>query len=604
MRQPQSPEAHVAQADQALKRGRQAEAMAGYRKALELAPRHAPALVKLASLILERGFVDDADLDGAIEVCRAAIDLLANPAPAQALLGRTLLAAGRAPEAVEAFRTAAILDPVNPAIFTGLALALLSTGELETALEVADAVLGLAPNDPEAWYAKGRALLLLHRPQAAANAFERGVTLAPDDARLHLGLGDAYGGLDQNLKAIDHLTRAATLDPASKWAHANLGSMLYRSGELEEAERECRLALDLDPSLAGAHQNLSGILADRGQAEEARRHRDAAYGIRNLIVERAAHPRAEVLVLTTADSGNIPHRFLLPADRYTRIDWFIEYAPPGQAAELPPYEVVFNIIGDSDYSGPTDAAVEAFVEQCDRQVLNHPSRIGPTRRDRVPALLAGIEDVVVPKAARLDEDAAAGCDLAAWVAGAGLTYPLLLRPIGSHGGRGLTLVRAAAELEAIDAEGGAYATEFIDFSTPADGLFRKYRVIYVDRRPYPYHLAISGDWLVHYETAGMRGALGRQAEELRFLEHPGQALGPKASAAIAAIGERLDLDYAGVDFSILPDGRVLVFEANATMLVHPEAEGELDHKNPYVEAITSAFQDLIERSRRKGSNPN
>ncbi|HEY5412205.1 MAG TPA: tetratricopeptide repeat protein, partial [Caulobacteraceae bacterium] len=496
------------------------------------------------------------------------------------------------------YRAAAVLDPINPAIFTGLALSLLGTGDLEASLEVSGAVLGLVPDDPEAWYVKGRALLLLHQPQAAAAAFERGVALAADDSRMHLGLGDAYAALDLNQLAVDHLTRAAALDPASKWAHANLGSMLYRSGDLEGAERCCRRALDLDPALANAHQNLSGILADRGQAEEARHHRDAAYGIRNIVVERAPRPRANVLVLTTADSGNVPHRFLLPADRYSRIDWFIEYAPPGQAAELPPFDVVFNIIGDSDYSGPTDAAVAAFVEGCDRQVLNHPARIGPTRRDRLPELLAGIEHVLAPKAARLDEDAGAGCDLAAWVAAAGLSYPLLLRPIGSHGGRGLTLVRAAAELEGIDAEGGAYATEFIDFSTPADGLFRKYRVIFVDRRPYPYHLAISGDWLVHYETAGMWGHAAHQAEELRFLEDPGRALGPEASAAISAIGARLDLDYAGVDFSILPDGRVLVFEANATMLVHPEAAGELAHKNPYVERITSAFQALIERSRR------
>ena len=598
MRQPQSPEAYVARADLALKRGRQAEAMAGYRKALELAPRHAPALVKLASLILERGFVEDGDLDGAIEVCRAAIDLLANPAPAHALLGRTLLAVGRPQEAVEAYRTAARLDPINPAVFTGLALSLLSAGDLEASLEVCEAVLGLAPDDPEAWYAKGRALLLMHRPSPAAAAFERGAALAPDDARLQLGLGDAYAALDLNPQAVDHLARAAALDPASKWAHANLGSMLYRSGDLEGAERHCRRALALDPTLANAHQNLSGILADQGHALEARHHRDAAYAIRNIVVERAPRALAEVLVLTTADSGNVPHRFLLPPDRYTRIDWFIEYAPPGQAAELPPYEVVFNIIGDSDYSAPTDAAAAAFVNGCDRPVLNHPARIGPTRRDRLPALLAGIEDVLVPKVARLDEDAGAGCDLAAWIAAAGLTYPLLLRPIGSHGGRGLTLVRAAAELAGIDADGGAYATEFLDFSTPADGLFRKYRVIFVDRRPYPYHLAISRDWLVHYETAGMRGDAARQAEELRFLEDPGQALGPRASAAIAAVGERLDLDYAGVDFSILPDGRVLVFEANATMLVHPEAEGELAHKNPYVERITSAFQALIERSRQ------
>ena len=39
---------------------------------------------------------------------------------------------------------------------------------------------------------------------------------------------------------------------------------------------------------------------------------------------------------------------------------------------------------------------------------------------------------------------------------------------------------------------------------------------------------------------------------------------------IQHVGQALDLDYGGLDFSILEDGRVLVFETNATMLVHPE----------------------------------
>jgi glutathione synthase/RimK-type ligase-like ATP-grasp enzyme len=68
-------------------------------------------------------------------------------------------------------------------------------------------------------------------------------------------------------------------------------------------------------------------------------------------------------------------------------------------------------------------------------------------------------------------------------------------------------------------------------------------------------------------------------------------------AAVTAIGQRLDLDYAGVDFTRLPDGRVLVFEANATMLVHRERPGgPLAHKNPHVERIVAAFESLLART--------
>ena len=84
---------------------------------------------------------------------------------------------------------------------------------------------------------------------------------------------------------------------------------------------------------------------------------------------------------------------------------------------------------------------------------------------------------------------------------------------------------------------------------------------------------------------------------MRYLENPQSALGRDAWAAVAAIGQAMDLDYAGVDFSLLPDGRVLVFEANATMLVHPETpDGPLAHKNPFVQQIVDAFQAMLVRA--------
>ncbi|MDB5460776.1 MAG: repeat-containing protein YrrB [Caulobacteraceae bacterium] len=592
---PGNAEAHVALANLTYGRGRHEQAIAGYREALAIQPGHPVALVNLASILLERGFVDDGDFDGAIDVCRAAIALLADPAPAHTVLGRILLAAGRIDEAAEAYRAAVARSPANLAALAGLALALIGGGDGEAALGAADTALALDPDCLDACHARGSALLVLHQPKAAARAFEHGVALAPAQARMHLGLGDAYAELDRTHEALKHYWRAAELEPASKSAHANLGSVLYRCGDLENAERHCRLALAADPNMVVVHQNLAGILADRGDVDQALHHRDTAYGLRNLVIERAPRARANVLVLTTSDSGNVPHKYLLPLDRYTRIDWFIEYARDGQAAELPPYDLVFNIIGDPDYADATEAPVAAFLQQCDRRVLNDPARVARTRRDLLPALLSGIGGLAMPKVARFEAAALAGRDLAAVVGFAGLTAPLLIRPIGSHGGRGLTLARTALDLEEVGGGGGLYATEYLDFRSPADGLYRKYRIIFVDRKPYPYHLAIADQWLVHYHTAGMPGDAERQAEELRFLADPRSALGDGAMAAVSAIGERLDLDYAGVDFSILPDGRVLVFEANATMLVHPEGEGEFAYKNPFVERITAAFQALIDR---------
>jgi glutathione synthase/RimK-type ligase-like ATP-grasp enzyme len=89
----------------------------------------------------------------------------------------------------------------------------------------------------------------------------------------------------------------------------------------------------------------------------------------------------------------------------------------------------------------------------------------------------------------------------------------------------------------------------------------------------------------------MAGDAARTAEEMRFLRAPRAAIGPRAMAAVEAIGRRLDLDYAGLDFAVTADGKALVFEANATMLTHLEPEsGPFAAKNPFIQPIIDAFQ--------------
>ena len=115
-------------------------------------------------------------------------------------------------------------------------------------------------------------------------------------------------------------------------------------------------------------------------------------------------------------------------------------------------------------------------------------------------------------------------------------------------------------------------------------------MVFVNRQAFPYHLAISRHWIVHYQSADMLSEAWKRQEELAYLQNPRAVLGDRAMDAIEHIGRALDLDYCGVDFSVLPDGRVLVFEANATMLVHgEEPDSLLQHKNEFVLRIFDAF---------------
>ena len=103
----------------------------------------------------------------------------------------------------------------------------------------------------------------------------------------------------------------------------------------------------------------------------------------------------------------------------------------------------------------------------------------------------------------------------------------------------------------------------------ADGGFRKYRAMLIGGAPYPLHLAISANWKVHYFTADMATDDGHRAEEAAFLADLPGVIGPRAVAALDAIAAELALDYAGVDFAVAPDGRLLLFEANPGMVISP-----------------------------------
>jgi hypothetical protein len=92
---------------------------------------------------------------------------------------------------------------------------------------------------------------------------------------------------------------------------------------------------------------------------------------------------------------------------------------------------------------------------------------------------------------------------------------------------------------------------------------------------------------VHYFTADMAASAPHRAEEQRFLENMPAVLGAKGMAALGAIRRKLHLDYMGIDFGLAHDGSVLLFEANATMVINPpEPDPIWDYRR---EAVTRAL---------------
>ena len=100
---------------------------------------------------------------------------------------------------------------------------------------------------------------------------------------------------------------------------------------------------------------------------------------------------------------------------------------------------------------------------------------------------------------------------------------------------------------------------------------------------------------MHYFSADMLVSESYRVEEQRFLEDMPAVLGERAMTALAQIAQSLGLDYGGVDFALDKDGTLLLFEANATMLINPPGpEPVWDYRRAATARALAAAQQLLE----------
>jgi hypothetical protein len=359
------------------------------------------------------------------------------------------------------------------------------------------------------------------------------------------------------------LAQAITLDPAAAAAHAMRGNILVRRGNTAGARRSYALAARLDPYDAPVRIALGELAYMAGDEAEAATWFADAYDLtqRSSPAPRAGARSALVLSVGGPWHRNIPLDFVVDPARWALHRW---YVPDPKAAltmtRLPRYDIVIDAIGASDAADAALDAASQFIHAQKKPSINDPARVRDTARDALAHVV----------------DAVAGCSAATSrrVSRAGASQltidaPHIVRPADAHGGRGLERVddagALAAYLSRIPAD--AYdVSRFVDYRS-SDGFYRKYRVMFVDGVPYAYHLAIDASWMIHYHRAPMDEHAWMRDEERRFIEQPETVMRGWTST-LPALASAVGLDYFGIDCTVLPDGTLFVFEADAAMLVH------------------------------------
>lgn len=418
----------------------------------------------------------------------------------------------------------------------------------------------------------------------AIEVLTQAIGIEPDITR-HVAVPGSLPLFERINEVYAIVSDALAHDPGLAQAHAVMGNLCVRRGEYLAAlgayQRATFIADRAEYALA-----LSDILFTLNEHSGAAYFRERALAKQRLYADPvlAKPQQCSVLALMTPGpwSANTPLDFALNRSnvRLARL-----YLGGGAVTsrDLAPYDVVFNAIGEAEQAQLAIRQANELARGLGKPLVNTPSNSYRTARTEIARALRAVPGCFAPAAQRIARE-----QLPAWTA-----FPLLARPVDSHGGRGLSKLGGSGDIAAylrVRSEPFFDVTPFVEYCS-ADGHYRKYRVILVEGVPYPYHLAISPAWMVHYAGSPTGTTPWMQAEEARFLAQPRNVF-TAWEETFGAIARALGLDYFAIDCSLLPDGRVLVFEADIAGLVHC-AEPAGSYKYRYVPQIFRALEKLL-----------
>jgi glutathione synthase/RimK-type ligase-like ATP-grasp enzyme len=393
---------------------------------------------------------------------------------------------------------------------------------------------------------------------------------------------------------------------ADRIGMARLTKMAFDGWDLRPVCRELTAKLLNGTAEAGEGLDLSLIaqlLGDKQTGLAVQRDILASHRLFRLPCAAKA-PRLRVLALAAAtDMGsNTPIEFLLEE---SGVDLMVLYIVPeaGLPAPLPDHDVAIVIASDSEDCRDALRMIEQAAPRWPRPLLNPPKLVCNLDRDKLHQLLVGIEGLEIPATisvarAQLSQPAAsveAACGIAA--------FPVIVRPRGSHAGVGLAKIddrEAMARYLDQRQEEEFFVSRFVDYSSD-DGLFRKYRVVFVEGKPYACHMAIADRWDIWYLNAGMSGNAGKRLEEETFMRTFDIGFARRHHAALAGMAGRIGLDYFTVDCAETKGASLLIFEADNTAVVHNMDSPEVfPYKPPQMRKIFDAFVAMLERRVRRG----
>lgn len=266
------------------------------------------------------------------------------------------------------------------------------------------------------------------------------------------------------------------------------------------------------------------------------------------------------------------------------------------------FDVIFNAICEPDICKNALYSAAYFLkDNKEVPVINHPSLVLRMTRDNLYSMIKDVPGLYVPKVIRIRPDS---LNYISEVAHKEEFYPFIFREVGKHTQSRAVLVESPKDIKKIEIypfRGEEYyMVEYVDYRSP-DGLFRKHRVYVIDGKLYPKSKVISNYWNVHGKDRKRIMDKDRKyrLEEESWLKN----FQENDYAPIKEIYKATALDLFIVDFGILRDGRIVIFEASAcfSYIIRTGADNtpEYAYREPYTRAVKQAVENMILRRANK-----
>jgi lipoprotein NlpI len=433
-----------------------------------------------------------------------------------------------------------------------------------------------------------------------------------------LNLGIALTATERREEALQAYDRALACNSLNAGAWLNKAMTLLELKRHDEALLACEQAEKLDATQSEILYTKSLILKELERPAEAESTYRKSLTMRAavspvLISERRATQKVEALVINmnpeikdSLMSFDALHHANYPGQLPDQLqeEYHFTYVFCGDATkssvrkQIPSPDFVINNVANGELvlTGGNISDLVALMDGFGVPVVNHPTKVIQTTRDASAKLLENISGVVVPKTMRFSS-AGKRSETIVHEVEEQYDYPLITRTVFSQMGKGMTKVDSREALVAVFASGlpeNFFVTEFVD-GRGGKEFYRKIRAAFVGDEINIMRVDFDAFWNVRGRKQAKRVQFYLDHprlldEEKRIINDPKTGLGETAMQLLRAVRDRIPTDVFGIDFDVDGDGRLIFYEANATMNLFSTAQKMVPNPKEADERLKLAFQ--------------